>query len=240
MNIVCIIQARMGSTRLSGKVLLPLLDKTVLDWVVYRVNQSRYITQTVIATTTHERDDRLVTHGEMAGWAMSRGSEDDVLDRYYQAARQYEADLVVRITSDCPLIDPVVLDRVITAYLSTAPMPDYTSNIQTRTYPRGLDTEVFSMAALETAWQQDNSAWREHVTPYIYRTPGRFHLTSVSNPTNYSTHRWTLDTPEDYSLIQHIYNAFGHGDFTWQDTLTLLEGHPDWIAINRDIQQKSH
>ena len=240
MNIVCIIQARMGSTRLPGKVLLPLLDRTVLDWVLSRVNKSRFITQTVVATTTHQQDDHLVAHGEAAGWTITRGSEDDVLDRYYQAAQQYEADIVVRITSDCPMIDYLVLDRVIATHLSTAPLPDYTSNIQTRTYPRGLDAEVFSMMALKTAWQADSSPWREHVTPYIYRTPDRFHLASVSNPTDYSAHRWTLDTKEDYELIRRIYNTFGHGHFTWQDALALIEEHPDWTAINKDIQQKSH
>lgn len=238
MKTVCIIQARMGSTRLPGKVLLPLLDRTVLDWVVYRARQSRLLDTIVIATTTDPRDDALAEHCAQRGWACFRGSEEDVLDRYYQAATRHAAETVVRITSDCPLIDPAVLDCLLAAYAARAPRADYASNIApVRTYPRGLDSEVFSYAALEQAWREDDSAWREHVTPYIYRS-GRFALHNVTNPVDYSAHRWTLDTPQDWELIQRVFAHFGHGDFTWQDALQAFEDHPAWLTINQDVQQK--
>ncbi len=148
----------------------------MLWWVMYRLGHSRFIDQTVIATTTETPDDRLAELCEQYGWPVYRGSQDDVLDRYYQAARQFEAEHIVRVTSDCPLIDPAVTDYVIAAYLCAAPQPDYASNTLQRHYPRGLDCEVFSLIALETAWNEDASDWREHVTPYLYRHPEQFRL----------------------------------------------------------------
>ncbi|GIK27092.1 MAG: glycosyltransferase family protein [Anaerolineae bacterium] len=237
-NTVCIIQARMGSTRLPGKIALPLLGKPMLWWVVHRVTKSRLVDAVVVATTTNPQDDPTAAMCNDFGWPCFRGSEEDVLDRYYQAAREFGAAHIVRITSDCPLIDPSVIDLVVAAYRSTAPMVDYASNTQQRCYPRGLDTEVFGAAALERAWIEDQSAWREHVTPYFYRHPEWFRLASVSNPTDYSHHRWTVDTPEDFELIERIYSHFGHGDFGWRDVLTLLDKHPEWIALNQHIEQK--
>ncbi len=147
-KIVCIIQARMGSTRLPGKVLKLLQGKPLLWWDMYRIKQSRFVDEIVIATTTQPQDDPLAAPGETEGWQVFRGSEDDVLDRYYQAAERYRADIVVRITSDCPLIDPTMIDYTITAFLSAAPSVDYAANILVRRYPRGLDVEVFSAEAL--------------------------------------------------------------------------------------------
>lgn len=238
MKTVCIIQARLGSTRLPGKVLLPILDKPMLWWDVYRVRKSRLIDEVVIATTEHPRDDAIANLCAEEGWACWRGSEDDVLDRYYGAAKAFGAETVVRITSDCPLIDPSVTDYAIAIFNSITPALDYVSNGVVRTYPRGLDTEVFTFAALEQAWKEDQSSWREHVTPYIYRSPGRFRLGDVTNPTNYSHHRWTVDTPEDMELVRRIYNHFGHGDFGWREVLALLDEYPDWVRINADVQQK--
>lgn len=238
MKTVAIIQARMGSTRLPGKVLLPLLEMPLLHWVVRRVRQSHLIDEVVIATTTDPRDDAIVDLCIREGWLYSRGSEDDVLDRYYLAAQAHQADVVVRITSDCPLIDPRVLDYVISAFHAAAPAIDYASNSIARSYPRGLDTEVFTFAALEAAWREDRSGWREHVTPFIYNHPERFRLRSITNPTDYSHHRWTVDTPEDYELVRRIYEHFGHGDFDWRDVLGVLNQHPDWVMINEHVEQK--
>lgn len=238
MKTVCIIQARMGSTRLPGKVLQPLLDKPLLFWDVYRVKKARLIDEVLIATTTDSRDDAIVELCNSAGWGYFRGSEDDVLDRYYQAAQKQHAGVVVRVTSDCPLIDPQVLDYILAGFYAAAPAVDYASNSIMRTYPRGLDTEVFTFAALETAWREDNSSWREHVTPFIYNHPERFRLLPVTNPTDYSHHRWTVDTPEDYELVRRIYEHFGHGEFGWRDVLDVLDQHPDWVAINQHIEQK--
>ena len=237
-KIVCIIQARMGSTRLPGKVLKLLQGKPLLWWDMYRIKQSRFVDEIVIATTTQPQDDPLAAPGETEGWQVFRGSEDDVLDRYYQAAERYRADIVVRITSDCPLIDPTMIDYTITAFLSAAPSVDYAANILVRRYPRGLDVEVFSAEALGRAWREDHSAWREHVTPYIYNNPSAFRLLAVQNPVDYSQHRWTVDTPEDFELVRRIYEHFGHGDFRWQDVLDLLAQHPDWVALNAHVEQK--
>jgi len=237
---ICIIQARMGSERLPGKILRPLLDQPMLAWIIRRVAKSRLIDEIVLATTTDQRDDVVDDLSRERGWALFRGSENDVLDRYYQAARQANADHVIRVTGDCPLIDPTVLDHVIAAYYSAAPRVDYASNALVRSYPHGLDVEVFSFAALERAWHEDQSnAWREHVTPYLYRHPELFRLLDVVNPTNYAHYRVTVDTPQDFELIRHVYEHFGHGDFAWQDVISLLEAHPEWLHINRDVQQKT-
>ena len=239
MSTLCILQARMGSTRLPGKVLLPLLDRPLLAWDVYRLCKCRLIDEIVIATTTDPRDDTLADLCASEGWGCFRGSENDVLDRYYGAARQYNADTIVRITSDCPLIDPAVTDYVIATYAAAAPAADYASNVFPRTYPRGLDTEVFSFAALEMAWKEDQSEWREHVTPFLWKQPERFRQINAANPVDYSSHRWTVDTPQDFELVRRIYEHFGHGDFGWRDVLTLLDQHSDWVEINRDVQQKN-
>jgi spore coat polysaccharide biosynthesis protein SpsF len=235
---VCIIQARMGSTRLPGKVLKPLLGKPMLWWVVQRVRKARYLDEVVVATTALDRDDTLADFCREQDIPCYRGSEDDVLDRYYQAARKFHATHIVRITSDCPLIDPGVIDCVAAAFFSAGPRVDYASNITTRTYPRGLDTEVFSNAVLAQAWREDQSAWREHVTPYIHQQPEKFRLLEVSNRVDFSRFRWTVDTPEDFALIEQIYGAFGNGDFDWQEALIEMEAHVDWAAINAHIEQK--
>ena len=238
-QIVCIMQARTGSTRLSGKVLLPILDKPMLWWDMYRVQKSKYIDEVVIATTTNPADDALVQLCQDYRWNVTRGSEEDVLDRYYQAAKQYNATHIVRITSDCPLIDAQVVDTIIAGYLSAAPSPDYGSNVQIRSYPRGLDTEIFSMSALDNAWNNAKAQpEREHVTPFMRQNPDRFRLHDVVNPQDFSSHRWTVDTPEDMALVQNIYQHFGHGDFHWQDVLAVLNEYPEWVLLNQHIEQK--
>jgi spore coat polysaccharide biosynthesis protein SpsF len=205
---------------------------------VYRLRKCRLLDDIVIATTTDPRDDAIADLCAREGWDCFRGSENDVLDRYYQAARQHGADTIVRITSDCPLIDPAVTDSVIATFAAAAPAADYASNVFPRTYPRGLDTEVFSFAALETAWREDTSEWREHVTPFLWKQPERFRQITAANPVDYSSHRWTVDTPEDFELVGRIYEHFGHGDFGWRDVLALLAQHPDWVKINADVEQK--
>lgn len=238
-RIICMIQARMSSTRLPGKIMLTLLDKPMLWWDVYRVRQARLIDEIVIATTTETADDTTADYCQDNNWAYFRGSEQDVLDRYYQAAQQANANYIVRITSDCPIIDAHVLDYVIAAHLSAVPGVDYTSNVLARTYPRGLDTEVITFAALERAWREDTSGWREHVTPYIHQQPDKFRLQGVTNPSDMSNYRLTVDTPQDLELIRRIYSHFGHGDFTWGEVVELLAQHPDWLDLNRAVQQKA-
>ena len=242
MNIVTIIQSRMGSTRLPGKVLQDLAGEPMLTWVVNRVRRARTVNDVVVATTSNQVDDAILHLCSQNGWHCFQGSEDDVLDRYYQSAKKYQADVVVRITADCPLIEPMIIDQVVQVFLDHQPRTDYVSNTMSpRTFPRGLDTEVFSFAALEKAWRLGISdpAWREHVTPYIYRHPNQFQLRGVTNDVDYSHLRWTVDTPEDLRFVRNIYDYIKSDDFSWRDVLGLLDQHPEWLEINRHIEQKA-
>jgi spore coat polysaccharide biosynthesis protein SpsF len=238
MRTVAIVQARTGSTRLPGKVLLPLLGVPVLTHVVQRVARATLIDAVVVATTTAPGDDPIEELATARGWPLVRGSEEDLLARYLMAARAHAADRIVRITSDCPLIDAGLIDAVVAALEASA--ADYASNtLPPRTYPRGLDVEVFSMAALERADREDGDpSSREHATPYIYRNPDRFRLRAVPGERDLSAHRWTLDTADDYELIRRIYDALGVDTFGWLDALALVEANPDWSELNRHVPQK--
>ena len=240
MKIVAIIQARTGSTRLPGKVLLDLSGEPMLVRVVNRVQRAQAIDRVVVATTTQPPDNAIVELCATRGWAFFRGSEDDVLDRYYQAAVANHADVVVRITSDCPLMDPAIVDRVVQAILEHQAALGYACNfLPQRTFPRGLETEVMRFDALERAWREDtNPAWREHVTPYIQRHPELFRFHGVANDRDLSHLRWTVDTAEDLEFVRRIYGHFGHDRFSWQDVLSLLEEHPEWMEINQRVVQK--
>jgi spore coat polysaccharide biosynthesis protein SpsF len=240
MRIVAIIQARMGSSRLPGKVLLDLAGEPMLARVVNRVRRAQFLDEVVIATTTEPADDPLATLCAARGWPCCRGSRDDVLDRYYRAAQEFGADIVVRITSDCPMIEPEVIDRVVRELLDRHPPPDYASNVlPRRTYPRGLDVEVFRFETLKLMWQEDdNPAWREHVTQFLHHHPERFVIHDVLDDRDLSAMRWTVDTPEDLEFVRLIYGAFGHDHFSRHEVLALLEGQPQWLELNRGVQQK--
>lgn len=239
MNIVTIIQARFGSTRLPGKVLLDIAGRPMLEHVVRRVQRSRIARQTVVATTALRRDDVIVELCRSLGVPTYRGSEEDVIDRYHGAARQFEAEAVVRITADCPLLDAAVMDRVLAAFLENR--PDYASNTLVRTYPRGLDTEVFTRAALEAAWREASAKeHRVHVTPYLYLTPGRFRTFSVEDSPDYSDLRLTVDTEEDLELVRQVYEHLGReGRFTWMDVVDLMRREPTLAAVNAHVEQKN-
>lgn len=241
MRTVAIIQARMGSSRLPGKVLEPLGGKTLLAQTVDRARAIQGLAEVVVATTQESVDDAIVEHAEAMGVAWARGSEHDVLSRYAHAARRYDADIVVRITSDCPLLDPNESQRVIESLVGSE--FHYASNTIERTYPRGLDTEAFTRDALELC---DSLAKepreREHVTLYMYEHPSEFRLHSVRGPQNVSQHRWTVDTREDLQLVREIYARLGPSPadsiFGMRDILALLEREP-WIAeLNSHIEQK--
>jgi spore coat polysaccharide biosynthesis protein SpsF len=237
-RVVAIIQARLGSTRLPGKVLKPLAGQPMLARVVERTRRAKFLHETAVATTIATQDDPLAELCQSRGWPSTRGSESDLLDRYHAAALVHRADAVVRITSDCPLIDPGLIDRVVEAFFQGE--FDYASNtMEPRTFPRGLDVEVIGFEALERAWREDtNPEWREHTTPYIYRHPDRFRLRPVRNNRDLSFYRWTVDTPEDYEFVRRVYEHFGHDRFLWTDVLKALDEHPDWVEINRHVQQK--
>lgn len=229
----------MSSTRLPGKVMIDLAGEPMLVRVVNRTSRAKTVDEVVVATSTRPADDRIVDLCKDRGWPVSRGSEEDVLDRYYQAALTSKADAVVRITSDCPLIEPLVIDRVVGEFLSRAAEVDYVSNTLQRSFPRGLDVEAIAFGALEKAWREDrNAAWREHVTPYIHRNPDRFRILNVASDTDYSYMRWTVDTPEDLAFVRKIYGHFGNDGFDWTQVLKALETHPEWLEINRHIGQK--
>ncbi|OQX01337.1 MAG: acylneuraminate cytidylyltransferase [Desulfobacteraceae bacterium IS3] len=239
MKTVAIIQARMGSTRLPGKVLMPLCGKSVLAHTIDRVKSCSLITQTVVATTTLSRDQAIIEESKKLGIDVFEGSEDDVLSRYYHAASAFYADIVIRITSDCPLIDPKVIEKTVRCFLDG--QYDYVSDVLTRSYPRGMDTEVFSFNALSEAFYEAvESHEREHVTPFIYRQPHRYRLGNVSFHEDQSRHRWTLDTPEDYDLICRITELLYPKNpmFTLEDILVLFEKYPDLFLINAHISQK--
>ena len=230
MRIVAIIQARMGSTRLPGKVLMNLDGRTVLARVFERVSRFKSIQSVVVATSTNRENDDIAAECARLGVSCVRGSENDVLDRYVQAARKHKAEAIVRITADCPLIDPEVSDSVVKEFLRQH--ADYASNVFPRTYPRGLDTEVFTRDALEQAWEESTEPHqREHVTPYLYEHPQIFQMASTQAEADYSFHRWTLDTPEDMELIRTIYARFpGSAHFTWREVLEALEREPKLVA----------
>jgi spore coat polysaccharide biosynthesis protein SpsF len=240
-KMVAIIQARMGSTRLPGKVLKDLEGETVLARVVERVRRATLINELLIATTVLPADDDIVEECGRCSVAVFRGDEDDVLDRYYRAAQSCQADVVVRITSDCPLIDPKITDMTIAAFLETR--PDYASNALIRTFPRGLDTEVATVQALERAWRGATEPYqRAHVTPYIYQNPDVFRILPVTGEADYSSHRWTLDTPEDLAFLRAIYARVRTEDrrnFGWRDVLRVLDREPELLEMNRMVLQKA-
>ena len=238
MNVVAIIQARLGSTRLPGKVLMDISGESMLSRVVNRTKQAKLLNQVVVATSDRSIDNAVAKEVNRLGVSAFRGSENDVLDRYYKAAQMFNADVIVRITSDCPLIDPTVIDKVVKAFLNSD--MDYASNGLVRTYPRGLDVEAFTISALTKTWRQASKPYeRIHVTPYIYENPSIFKLLSISTPQNYSNYRWTVDTPEDLEFVRRIYERLEEKiSFSWLDVLAICEKEPTLTAINSHVEQK--
>jgi spore coat polysaccharide biosynthesis protein SpsF len=243
MKTVIIVQARMTSTRLPGKVLKKILNKPFLEYQIERLRRVKLANEIVIATTTNDTDQPIIQLCDRLSLSYFLGSENDVLARYYEAAKVHQADVVVRITSDCPLIDPQVIDKVIQFYLDNQTDYDYISNCLERSYPRGMDTEVFSFAALHLAFLEATAQPdREHVTPFIYRQTKRDRCANVFYSENQSHHRWTVDTVNDFELIKRILEALYSQipEFTLEDCLILLKKHPDWSLINVYIGQNQY
>lgn len=243
MKTIAIIQARMGSTRLSGKVLMTLAGRTVLDHTIERVRTCALLDGVVVATTTAEADDAIAAEALRCGAYVFRGSENDVLARYYLAAEEVSADIIVRVTSDCPLFDGQLLTRMLERFKSRteARKIDYLSNTLNRTFPRGLDAEIFTFSALKCAYENATTpAEHEHVTPYLYRHPEKFQLQGFCQDKDFSAYRWTLDTREDFELINNIYSyLYRRGSpFNTDEVLTFLAAHPDIAALNIHIEQK--
>jgi spore coat polysaccharide biosynthesis protein SpsF len=238
-KITAIIQARMGSTRLPGKVLMDLGGETVLARVVNRLRRATRVDEIVVATTNSVADDAIVRECQRLKVSFFRGSENDVLDRYYQTAGGCAAETIVRITSDCPVLDPELVDETICLFQRQR--GDYASNSLPRTYPRGLDAEVFTMSALEQAWRDAHEPYeREHVTPYFYEHPELFRLVSLRGQIDHSQYRWTLDTAEDLELLRTIYARFSNrDDFTWGEVIQLMEREPELAELNSRVLQKA-
>ena len=240
MKVVAITQARMGSSRLPGKVLMNLQGRPMLAHHVERVSRARLVNQVVVATTDRTSDDTIAAFCKDAGFDVFRGDEADVLSRYAGAAQAFSADVVVRVTSDCPLIDPEVIDRTIGLFLEKSPDIDYVSNRLVPSFPRGLDTEVFSRGALDKAAREATLPDdREHVTLYIWRQPNRFLLADLRNETDLSHLRWTVDEPADFELVSQIFAELWPSKprFGLADCLDLLIRRPELLTINSHIQQ---
>jgi len=237
-RVVTVIQARTSSTRLPGKIMLPLCEEPLLLRMVERVMTAKYTGKVVIATTTNEEDLATVSLCKQHNIDVYQGSKFDLLDRHYQVANKYKATHVVKIPSDCPLIDPAIIDRVIDYFFENEGQYDYVSNLHPATYPDGNDVEIISFAALEQAWENAISPMElEHTTPYIWERPNQFKIGNVSWETglDYSmSHRCTIDYPEDYEFIKQVYEALypSNKNFTIQDILRLLDEQPELNEIN--------
>jgi len=228
----------MGSTRLPSKVMKAVCGKPLIEILLLRLSHSKKIDKIILATPESSENDSLAHIVKKLGYDVFRGSENDVLGRYYHAAKQYKPESVIRLTGDCPIIDPSVVDEVI--YLYEKENADYASNTNPPTYPDGLDVEVFSYKSLEEANNKaKNSHDREHVTPYI-RAKKKFINFNLSNNQDYSNERWTVDNPEDFRVIENILNHFAPNlDFTWKDVLKLKISHPDYFEANKSIQRNA-
>ncbi|MBD2327196.1 glycosyltransferase family protein [Alkalinema sp. FACHB-956] len=240
MKTVIIVQARMTSTRLPGKVLKTVLGKPLLEYQLERLQRVSLADQIVIATTVNETDQPIVDLCDRLSIPTYRGSEEDVLARYYEAATQFAAEVIVRVTSDCPLIDPELIDRVIAIYQQNAPNLDYIVTDEV-SYPRGMDVEVFSMRVLEGTYKEaTHPTHREHVTPFIYQQPSRYHIYTVIQDCLLAPYRLTVDTSEDFELIrcilEHLYSA--KPQFNLHSIIDLLQQKPELVAINAHVRQK--
>jgi len=236
--IVAVVQARTGSTRLPGKVLADVAGRSMLARVCERLGRAGTVDGVIVATTTEPADRAVAAECARLGVPCFRGSEWDVLGRYHDAAAAWGAEVVVRVTADCPLIDPEVVDRVVLAFLDAR--PDYASNTLERTWPRGLDIEVFTAAALARAHREARLPHeREHVTPYLYGHPQQFRLLAVTGPDRLGHLRWTVDTPDDLRLVREIYARLGsEGVFSWRDAARLCKREPALAELNRHVRQK--
>ena len=240
MKVLAIIQARMGSTRLPGKSLIDICGQSLLAHVIDRVRACRTVDELLVATTIDAEDDAIEVAARKKQVGCYRGSADDVLDRFFQPARQAGADIIVRITADDPFKDPDVIDRVV-KHVLTDPGCDYASNTIEPTFPEGLDVEVFRFSAIARAWKEAAlPSEREHVTPYLWKHPERFQIVNVRHPEDLSKLRWTLDYPEDVEFTREIYGRLYRGQvFKMEEILRLLRDHPQLSAINGAFQRNA-
>lgn len=236
--IAAIVQARMGSTRLPGKVMKLLSDKPMLSHIIDRLKHSKKIDRIIIATTVKEDDKVIVKLSKETGIDVFCGSSEDVLDRYYQSASLFNVKHIIRITADCPLIDPAIIDEIVDYY--QAKNCDYLSNTINPSFPDGLDTEIFSFEALKRVWGEAVApSEREHVTPYMYNHPEIFKTCNYANDIDHSGMRWVVDEEVDYRFVTEVYkHLYKHGEiFYMDDVLGLLSKYPELSDINKNIQR---
>lgn len=243
MKVVCLVQARVGSTRLPGKILKEICGKTILHHEIDRLKKCKEIDEIVIATTDKEDDDKIVNEAKKLSVKYFRGSENDVLSRFYYAAKENNADIVVRVTSDCPCIDFEILDKMLIYFKEKykEKQVDYLSNTIKRTYPRGYDIEIFTFSALEKSYINAKKEYeREHVTPYIYDKTNNFLKLSFENKEDYSKYRVTLDTIEDFIVIKNIFENLYYKNpyFKLNDVVQYLNNNLHIVDINKHIEQK--
>lgn len=248
MTVLVVVQARTGSTRLPGKVLLPLAGKPLLGRMLERLRAAQGPFELMVATTTSPSDDPVAATAAAFGARVHRGHATDLLDRHVEAARLARADVVVKIPSDCPLIAPEVVDRVLGAWQArgSSERLDYLGNLHPATYPDGNDVEVMPLDALETAWREaDKPFEREHTTPFLWDQPERFRVANVRWETglDYSrTHRFTIDYPEDYALVRAVYDELCSETrpvFSLADVLELVAARPELLALNARYHGRS-
>ena len=230
----CIIQARMGSSRLPGKAMMNVDDKnTLLYYVIQQLKFSKLAKNMMIATTTSEKDDDIVNFAIKMNLNYFRGEMDNVLDRYYQCAKNFSISTIVRISADDPLIDPTVVDRIIEKFNSNS--YDYVSNVHPRTFPQGIEIEIFSIEALESAWKNaKKTSEKDHVTPYMYNNKEKFRIENVEHSKNLSSLRWTVDTQNDLDLVRLIISKIQKTPILITDILDVLYKEPDLLNINKD------
>jgi spore coat polysaccharide biosynthesis protein SpsF len=257
-RVVAIIQGRMGSSRLPGKILADIAGQPMLQRVFIRTSRSASVSQTIFATTIDPSDDPVAEYCDFSEIPFTRGSLYDVLDRYYQTAKQAKADVVVRITADCPVIDPALIDDVVSTLLEGE--YDFVGNRLPppwhRTYPIGLDVEACTFKALAEAWKEAKEPQhREHAMPYFYEgvelsavsrqlsegvSPRGFRIALLNHTTDFGDYRWTVDTPEDLEFMRQVYSHFdGRDDFTWKEVLDLVHDNPELMKINSGVQHKT-
>jgi len=257
-KVVAIIQGRMSSSRLPGKILADIAGQPMLQRVFVRTSRATAVTETIFATTTDPSDDPVAEYCEFSGIPFTRGSLYDVLDRYYQAAKGSKADLVVRVTADCPVMDPALIDNVVNTLLegeydfacNRLPPPWH------RTYPIGLDVEACTFKVLEKARKEAREPQhREHAMPYFYEgvelaavnrqlsegvSPRGFRIALLNHTTDFGDYRWTVDTPEDLEFMRQVYSRFdGRDDFTWKEVLDLVHNEPQLAQINANVKHKT-
>ncbi len=230
--ITCILQTRMGSTRLPGKVLMKInQNKSVLDFVIKQLRFSELIDKIIIATTNLEEDDIIEQYARDNELEYFRGSSLDVLDRYYQCAKKFKLNTILRVTSDCPLIDPIIIDKIIKKFNDGK--YEYVSNFLTHSFPNGTEAEIFSFNVLEKVWENAKESFqREHVTPYIYQNKKKFFLGQIKNEKDYSNFRWSVDKKNDLELVKIIISKIKKNPILMHDIIQLFTHEPELVKIN--------